>query len=43
MAEQGDPAVQNNLAQMYLAGNGVAQDFTEAARWLLAAAEKQSF
>jgi TPR repeat protein len=39
-AEQGDATAQFRLAVMYYGGDGVPQDFTEAASWFRKAAEK---
>jgi TPR repeat protein len=39
-AKQGHAVVQFSLGSVYLNGEGVAQDYTEAARWLRKAAEK---
>lgn len=39
-AEQGDANAQNELAWMYLQGNGVAKNEQTAAKWLRAAAEQ---
>jgi uncharacterized protein len=33
MAQQGDPSAQNNVAQMYAQGHGVAQDYAQALYW----------
>lgn len=41
-AEQGDAMAQNNLGNMYLNGNGVPQDYTEANMWLCLAANQGS-
>ena len=40
LAEKGDASAQNNLGYMYDAGNGVSQDFEEAAKWYRKAAEQ---
>ena len=40
LAVGGDPAAQLAVADLYLAGNGVAVDPIEAARWFRAAAEQ---
>ena len=40
LADQGDVDAQYNLALMYLNGQGVPQDFAEAARWYQLAAEQ---
>ena len=40
LAEQGNVDAQFNLGQMYLRGDGVSQDFKEAARWYTVAAEQ---
>src|SRR4029078_13315560 len=37
-AEQGMPLAQANLGRLYFLGVGVAQDYDEAARWLIPAA-----
>src|SRR5258706_16040188 len=37
-AEQGDVTVQHRLGVMYFQGDGVAQDYAEAAHWLSKAA-----
>ena len=39
-ANQGDPTAQFHLGYMYFWGDGVAQDFAEAAKWLRLAAEQ---
>ena len=39
-AEQGVASAQSNLGMLYDKGQGVAQDFTEAARWYRRAAEQ---
>ena len=39
-AKQGDADEQNNLGLMYVKGNGVPQDYTEAAKWFRKAAEQ---
>ncbi len=39
-AEQGDELGQQLLAQLYVSGKGVPQDFAEAARWLSYSAEQ---
>ncbi len=39
-AEQGDPGAQNNLGWMYHKGEGVSQDFAQAAHWFRKAAEQ---
>ena len=39
-AEQGDAVAQTNLGAMYEHGNGVPQDYEEAARWYRKAAEQ---
>jgi TPR repeat protein len=39
-AEQGDAAAQFNLGVMYAKGQGVAQDYAEAATWYRKAAEQ---
>jgi uncharacterized protein len=40
LAEDGDSAVQYNLALMYEYGNGVLQDYKEAIKWYTLAAEQ---
>ena len=40
LAEQGHAQAQNSLGYMYDAGNGVSQDFEEAAKWYRKAAEQ---
>lgn len=40
LAEQGDVQAQGGLGLLYLYGNGVKQDYAEAAKWLLKAAEQ---
>ena len=40
LAEKGDASAQNHLGYMYDAGNGVSQDFEEAAKWYRKAAEQ---
>src|SRR5438045_1537194 len=40
LAEQGHAAAQLNVGVLYEKGQGVAQDFAEAARWCLKAAEQ---
>lgn len=40
LAEQGHIEAQSNLAWMYHKGQGVAQDYKEAAKWYLKAAEQ---
>ena len=40
LAEQGDAEAQNNLGAMYYTGQGVRQDYAEAARWYRKAAEQ---
>ncbi len=40
LAEEGDAAVQYNLALLYLDGHGVPMDPTEAAKWLKRSAEQ---
>jgi|TARA_E500000178_G_C17000339_1_gene745320 TPR repeat protein len=40
LAEEGDVKTQNNLAWLYLKGDGVPQDLSEAARWFRKAAEQ---
>ena len=32
-AEQGFPAAQNNLGEMYASGHGVAQDYAQGFAW----------
>ncbi len=39
-ALDGDPAAQNNLAVMYVNGQGIKQDYTVAAQWYTEAAEQ---
>jgi FOG: TPR repeat, SEL1 subfamily len=39
-AKQGDADAQNNLGLMYIKGNGVPQDYAEAAKWFRKAAEQ---
>jgi len=39
-AEQGDMDSQNRLATLYLTGDGVQQDFAEAAKWYRKAADQ---
>ncbi|MBU4231042.1 MAG: sel1 repeat family protein [Proteobacteria bacterium] len=39
-ANQGDAEAQNNLGVMYAKGQGVPQDYTEAARWYRKAADQ---
>jgi len=39
-AKQGDADAQNNLGLMYVKGNGVPQDYAEAAKWFRKAAEQ---
>jgi TPR repeat protein len=39
-AEQGDAEAQNNLGLMYYEGEGVSQDYMEAAKWYRLAAEQ---
>src|SRR5512146_1251833 len=39
-ASQGHPGAQNGLGSMYQNGEGVAQDFSQAARWYRLAAEQ---
>lgn len=39
LAESGSVAAQYNLGQMYVKGEGVGQDFQEAAKWYTMAAE----
>jgi uncharacterized protein len=39
-AKQGDAEAQNNLGLMYVKGNGVPQDYAEAAKWFRKAAEQ---
>ena len=39
-AKQGDADAQNNLGLMYVKGNGVPQDYYEAAKWFRKAAEQ---
>jgi hypothetical protein len=34
LAEGGDPIAETRLGQMYFSGDGVPEDFTEAAKWL---------
>ena len=40
LAQEGDPAAQNNLGWMHDAGQGVAQDHAEAVRWYRKSAEQ---
>jgi hypothetical protein len=40
LAEKGDVQAQGGLGLLYLYGNGVKQDYAEAAKWLLKAAEQ---
>ncbi len=40
LAEQGDAAAQFNLGNKYLYGEGVLQDYAEAAKWYRKAAEQ---
>lgn len=40
LAEQGDAAAQSILATMYVNGDGVAQDYKEAAKWYRKSAEQ---
>lgn len=40
LAEAGDPASQFNIGMLYARGEGVARDYTEAARWFREAAEQ---
>jgi hypothetical protein len=40
LAEQGEPAAQRLLGEMYRAGTGVELDINQSFRWLLAAAER---
>lgn len=40
LAEQGDVKTQNNLAWLYLKGDGVAQDLSAAAHWFRSAARR---
>jgi TPR repeat protein len=40
LAESGDPRAQFNVAMMHARGEGVAQDYVEAARWFVQAAEQ---
>lgn len=40
LAEEGNPAAQYNLAQMYRQGQGVARDYAQAARWYRLAASQ---
>ena len=40
LAEQGVAEAQNNLGAMYYTGQGVRQDYAEAARWYRKAAEQ---
>ncbi len=40
LAEQGDPVAQNALAGLYYTGDGVPQDYAEAAKWYRFAAEQ---
>ena len=40
LAEQGDASAQFNLGFMYGTGQGVSQDYAEAARWFRLAAEQ---
>jgi hypothetical protein len=40
LAEEGDSIAQGTLAAMYYDGVGLAQDYTEAARWYRKAAEQ---
>ena len=40
LAEQGDPAAQFSVGAHYATGEGVPQDYTEAARWFSMAAEQ---
>ena len=40
LAEQGDAAAQFNLGNMHLYGEGVPQDYAEAAKWYRKAAEQ---
>jgi TPR repeat protein len=39
-ADQGDPAAQNRLGDLYARGEGVKQDYKEAARWYRMAADQ---
>ena len=39
-AEKSDPVAQNNLAVMYATGNGVKQNYAEAAKWYEKAGEQ---
>ena len=40
LAEEGNPAAQYNLAQMYRQGQGVARDYAQAAKWYRLAASQ---
>ena len=40
LAEQGDPAAEANLGNLYMKGYGVEQDYNAAFRWYLRAAEQ---
>ena len=40
LAEQGDVNAQSNLGEIYYKGDGVVQDYTQAAKWLQKAAEQ---
>src|SRR5258708_1349018 len=40
VAEQGNPAAQNDLGTMYVSGIGVPQDYTEAVKWFRLAAKQ---
>ena len=42
LAELGDPYAQYNLGAMYYNGNGIPQDYAEAAKWWLLAAEQEN-
>ena len=42
-AEQGHTDAQNNLGVMYLNGEGVAKDYSEAVKWYRLAAEQGSY